>query len=74
MKKRYLKPETKVYEAVQEQHLLAGSVEGRGVEGGPTSAGVPTGVGETGNTPDPFGEQGQDGNSNRAPGFFGDLE
>lgn len=72
MKKKYVKPLIEVFGVEHDQHILTGS--SRTVEGGITSEGVPTGVGETTDTPDPFGNQGQDGNSNRAPGFFGDLE
>lgn len=75
MKKAYIIPEIEIIETLQEQSLLVASdPSSRAVEGGATTGdGVPTDISETGDTPDPFGGHGQDGNSTRAPGFFGDF-
>ena len=74
MKKAYIIPEIEIIETLQEQSLLIGSTSSRSDEGDPTNNGLPKDIGETVDTPDPFGNHGQDGSSTRAPGFFGDLE
>lgn len=73
MKKAYIIPEIEIIETLQEQSLLIGSTNNRQVEGDPTTNNLPSGTGNTTDTEDPFGDHGQDGNSTRAPGFFGDF-
>lgn len=70
MKKIYLRPEAEVFEVTHEQYLLSGSTEGRGTENLGDLSGNVDG---TEDNPDPFGGNGQDGGTTRAPGFFGDF-
>lgn len=74
MKKTYIIPEIEIIETLQEQSLLIGSTSSRSDEGDPTNNGLPSDIGNTTDTEDPFGGHGQDGGTTRAPGFFGDLE
>lgn len=75
MKKTYQTPATQLM-AIEEYSLLSSSPfetsNDREVSGPPTSDGLPTGVGSTKDTPDPFGTKGQDGNTTRAKGSLWD--
>lgn len=79
MRKTYRSPSTYLLASSAEIPILAASDPNtRSLSGGPTQNenGLPTGVGETTETPDPFTDnegkpKGQDGNSNRSKGFFG---
>lgn len=68
MRKTYIAPETYIFRTCVVASPLAASTDpsNRNVEGNPTQNGLPSGVGETSETTDPFGDHGQDGNSNRA--------
>ncbi len=76
MKKIYKTPATLVLKLNEELSILASTTpedpSNRQVEGDPTSNGVPRGVGDTSETPDPFGTKGQDGNTTRAKGSMWD--
>ena len=69
MKKTYQTPATQLM-AIEEHSLLSSSPfktsNDREVSGPPTSDGLPTGVGSTEETQDPFANKGQDGNTTRA--------
>ena len=78
MKKIYLRPETEVIAYRYQESLLqtASPVSTRNVGGGPTENGLPTVVGETDGSIDPFSDntgkgrgQGSNGSGNRAKGF-----
>ena len=76
MKRIYQIPEITLLEVVDELSLMAGSVDDtitkRQDEGAPTKDGFPTGIGTTSETPDPFGNHGQNGNTTRAKGSMWD--
>lgn len=78
MKKTYKTPIALVLSLNEELSILASTTpedpSKRQVIGEPTevSGGIPQGIGETKDTPDPFGTKGQDGNSTRAKGSMWD--
>ena len=68
MKKQYQAPITRTVKLLHQGHLMTGSPT-RNILGDPTSNGLPTGVGSTSDVADPFGGNGQDGNSTRSREF-----
>ena len=59
MKKTYQAPETMLLVAIKEQAILTGSESSRAAEGTPTTqagGGLPSGIGETSQTGDPFSD------------------
>lgn len=76
MKKTYQIPETYIFEKMVVASLLAASLveddSTRKAEGDPTGNGLPSGIVETEDIPDPFGGKGQDGNTTRANQWTGD--
>lgn len=67
MNKKYITPATFVTEVFEEKQLLAHSdvLTTRHDSGDPTKDGLPTDIYNVSDTPDPYGNRGQDGNTNR---------